>query len=112
MELLREEKAALKLKSDLLIDSLEYTLEYTKDNMGSIVREAVVEAVLPSLPPFIQQIIRKKNSCLPAEEYKEEPSLFSLGSIVDVVLDFLPFVLKGKKGLIASVLLKKIFKRN
>jgi len=104
MELLREEKEVLEIRSEILIHSLGDTLEYSRENIGVILRQSATEAVLPMLPPFVQRIIGAKSLC--AEENPLSTS--SVSSLADTVLSVLPFFFRGKKGVVVAFILKKL----
>lgn len=87
-EILKREKELLEKKSDILVDSISNTLEYTHNNLGVIVRQTALEAVSPALPSFAQRIFG--------------------GGLAGIAADLLPFFLKGKKGVIAAFILKKL----
>lgn len=107
-ELLRTERELLERKSDMLVDSIENTLGYTRDNIVPIIGQTALETVLPMLPPFVQRILRGGSECVPNKKTQEELSFFSLGSLAEIAIDFLPFMLKGKKGIIFTFILKKL----
>lgn len=107
MELLQKERVALEIRSELLINSLENTLEYSKENLGSILRVSVMEAVLPTLPSFVQRMIFPKETSTRSRE-NNQFTAGPVGFLAEGVLSILPFLLKGKKGIIVAFILKKL----
>jgi hypothetical protein len=103
MELLREEKEMLEMKSKILVRSLDDTLEYSRENIGSILRQSAMEAILPMVPSFIRTMI-KRNNC----REENRVSQGSVSFLADTLLELLPLVLRGKKGIIAAFILKKL----
>ena len=104
MELLREEKEALEIRSEILIHSLGDTLNYSQENIGSILRQSATEAILPMLPPFVRRIIDGKSHCPEENQLSASP----INSLADTVLNVLPFFFKGKKGVVVAFILKKL----
>lgn len=107
--LLRDEKARLEQRSEDLIASLEDKLSYTRENLRDVVGFSAAEAVYPSLPGFLQKIVL--NYYARSEEpqpAKNNCSRVQAVTVAEQLLDFLPFIVKGKKGVIASFLLKRI----
>jgi len=103
MELLREEKEMLEIKSEILVHSLDDTLEYSRKNIGSILRKSAIGAILPMFPSFIRTMV-ERNDCREESRVSQSPVSF----FADTLLGLLPFVLRGKKGIIAAFILKKL----
>lgn len=110
MELLKARKKLLEIKAEQTTQSLLNTLEYGQNHVGSMLTATLVESVTPILPPFAQRLI--SGGSKPTKKNRANASTKSdtLGLISDGVLELMPLILKGSKGLIASFLLKKLKK--
>ena len=99
LEVLQRQKAALRLKSDALTESLENDLNYIQHNLGTIISNTVVEGVVSKTPPLVQSLLGRNKKI----------------GLIENVLDILPFFIKGSKGWILRLVLdqarKWIFKR-
>lgn len=106
LEALQKERIRLQLKSESLVAVIEEDFKYLQDNAPVLVGHAVTDVVVSKMPPFIQKLFKKKDS-------KKETHPLSLGlsayeQYADVALEFVPFIMKGSKGLIVTMLLKKL----
>lgn len=111
MELLKAKKLRLRVKSEALTIALEENIEYAQENMGAILTTTVYEAIQPKVPAFLQGLTANVfNQPAPnVSPYKPQSSGL-LGVAADQLIDFIPFVFKGYKGVIATFVLKKLRK--
>ena len=107
LEVLQRQKAALRLKSNTLTETLENDLNYVQHNMGAIISNTVVEGVVSKTPPLVQSLLGKNKN-------PEAGRANRLG-LIEGVLDILPFIIKSSKGWMAHLVLnqakKWIFRR-
>jgi hypothetical protein len=109
LEVLQKQKVHLQNKSDVLTGALEDRFGYLQQNIASLLSESVVSAAISRMPPFVQNLA-KKGDRNEAEESGSSGIPVYLASLAEGMLEFLPFFLKGKKGLIAGFLLKYVKK--
>ena len=111
IEILQRRKIRLQVKADALTNILEENFVYLQDNTVSLVSESAVNILISKMPPFIQGLFGRKKSDLTSEiKTRFNPELNISGLLVNA-LDIIPFFIKGKKGLLATIIINLIKKK-
>ncbi|MDR3061711.1 MAG: hypothetical protein LBU57_06320 [Dysgonamonadaceae bacterium] len=119
IERLQIQKIKLTAEADSHLQALNEQWDYLQDNFGSLVWSSSLQAVRSKLPPVFA-------SLLPSQEEKHKdkkiidrksPGLaITAGTLFDIVLDAIPFFLKGRKPVIVAYALRELknllFKKN
>lgn len=113
LEVLQKRKVELNVKSDALVDILEDNFEYLQDNFGHLLVGAAVNAATSKLPPFVQNLIKGKHH-EDSDEYEidaysaDQNSHSKLEGVADMALNIAPMFAKGIKGLLLTLILRKV----
>lgn len=106
LEALHKERLRLQLKSEALTAIIEEDIKYLQYNAPILIGKTVTDAILSKMPPLVQNLFKKKES--KSLDSPLSNRLSGYEHYADMALEFVPFLVKGSKGLIATVLLKKI----
>lgn len=104
IDILKRRKTRLQVKSDALTDILEDNFTYLQDNAISLISESAVDTFISKMPPFVQGLLGKGS----------KPTMYDLVSQSKIsdyasgVLELLPLFVKGRKGIIATFLIRKL----
>ena len=110
IEILQRRKIRLQVKADALTNILEENFVYLQNNAVSLVGESTVNIFMSKMPPFIQGLFgRKRNSAYEAESQSE--SGLNINGLVVNALDVIPLFIKGKKSLLASLIINWLKKK-
>ncbi|MDH8702207.1 hypothetical protein M2138_001567 [Dysgonomonadaceae bacterium PH5-43] len=107
IDILKRRKIRLQVKSDALIDILEDNFTYLQNNAVSLASETAADTFISKLPPFVQSLLGKGHKVPWSEAL---PSSDKLSGIAMGALDFLPILFRGKKGIVATLLIRMIKK--
>ena len=106
-EVLQKQKTRLRLKSNVLTETLENDLNYIQNNMGTIINNSVMEVVVSKSPSFVKSLLGRGKH--------PETGNFDRWGLVGDALDVVPAFIKGPKGWLVRFLVelakKRIFKR-
>jgi hypothetical protein len=110
LEILHEQKTCLQKKSDALADAIENNFNYLQRNSVALLSDAIAVSTLSSMPPFLRNLaanfLEKKQECNP----KSSASRSLIIGIASGLAEVIPLFLKGKKGIIISILVKVFLK--
>lgn len=106
IDILKRRKIRLQVKSDALTDILEENFEYLQNNAVSLVSETAVDTLISKMPPFVQALFGKSSK----DAICETGGSSKFAGIASGALEFLPLFMKGKKGLIATFIIRQLKK--
>ncbi|GHT86507.1 hypothetical protein FACS18947_6410 [Bacteroidia bacterium] len=106
IELLYNQKMDLEVKALFLKGSLHNDIGYLQSNIVPLVSDCIKDATVSNMPVFVQDWVSRKR-----EEKSESSDYapFVLG-VVKSALSIIPLFVKGKKGVILSLILNQIGK--
>ena len=111
LEILRKQKNDLQAKSGELTVAIENHLRFLQEHFIPLLRNSVMKSAVSKMPRPLRNIA---SNFLPQEKKaaKQDSSVYKVAqSFVIGIAEIIPFFLKGKKGMIISILLKQVFKR-
>jgi len=110
LEILQKQKIDLQVKSDALSAGIENHVKYLQQNFVPLLRAGLMEPVISKIPPPLQNLIGlffpKEKQTLARNTSGHKTFQMIAGGIAEIT----PFFVKGKKGVILSIILKKISK--
>ena len=109
IEILQRRKIRLQVKADALTNILEENFVYLQENAVSLVGESTVNILLSKTPSFIQGLFGRKKDDSTAE-IETQSNLLKVNNLVVNVLDVVPFFIRGKKGIIVSLIINLVKK--
>ena len=109
IEILQRRKIRLQVKTDALTTILEENFVYLQDNAVSLVGESSVNILISKMPPFVQGLLgRKKSDSI--DDLEPQSNTVKINNLVVNALDVIPFFIRGKKGLMASLMINLVKK--
>jgi len=110
LEVLQKRKNVLQEQYDSLADKLEEDVEYLRRNMVFLLGESALSVVASKMPPFAQGLFSGGS----VKEISGESEKFKMKGLLKLLaegaINITPFFLRGKKGFIASLLLRQLKK--
>jgi len=110
LEILQKQKIALQIKSEELTDAIENHAKYLQQHFAPLLRNSLMESAVSKIPLQLQNFA----GTFFQKEKKTNVSNSSIGMITQGIVigiaEIAPFFLKGKKGVLLSILLKQIIK--
>jgi len=132
LEIIRKQKAELRDKSGALAKSIENRTKYVQKHFAPLIRDSVVESAVSKMPTPLRGIAgslygkRQKSDVPDIDEHQGMQDMMDIplnqgnsdltipkliqGAAIGVT-EIAPFLLRGKKGMLISFLLKQIGKR-
>ena len=120
LEILQKQKSELQAKSDELSGNVENRFKYIQQNFAPLLRQSVVDAAVAKLPPPVRNFagnFLKKEQKVQDEQVTDLQTEKSLGvgklllGVVSGAAEVAPVFVRGKKGMLVSLLLKQVIKR-
>ena len=113
LEILQKQKNDLQAKSDELSATIENRVKYLQQNFTSLLRNSIVESTVSKLSPHLQSLagsfIRMEQKTDTQYAQKSTVSKFILGTAI-VFAEIAPLLIRGKKGMFLSVIVKQMIK--
>jgi hypothetical protein len=110
LEILHKQKVRLQKKSDVLTDAIESNFKHLQHNSFSLLSDAIATSALSSMPPFLRNLAGNFSQKTQESDTKSSTSRSLIIGAATGLADLIPFFLKGKKGIIISILLKTLLK--
>ena len=113
LEILQEQKKGLQAKSDELSGAIENHVKYMQQNFVPLLRDSVMESAISKLPSNLRNLagnfFQKEHKTDTQNTQNSIVSNFILG-ISTGIAEFIPLFVRGKRGMLLSILLKHIIK--
>jgi len=113
--MLQKQKMDLQAQSTELCGRIEYQFKYLQQNMAPLLRESVMKSAVSKLPSSLRNLT---GNFLHTEEKEKKTVVtenFSARKVIRGIAigltDIVPLFLKGKKGVILSIVLNQVVKR-
>lgn len=126
LENIQKQSERLRVKSSELAGSIENRTKYLQKHFAPLIRDSVVESAVSKMPAPLQSFagkFTKKGQKSDTQDFQDLPDMEDLpdrhdstvhkiiqGATVGIT-EIAPYLLKGKKGMLVSILLKQIVKR-
>lgn len=112
LERLQMQRIKLQSEANTHWSALDSHWDYLQDNLGSLVLASTINTAKSKLPPVIAGLIPSlgEKNIEEKNDSRSKPSRLSASTevLLDLALDAVPFLFKGRKSVIIALVLKKI----
>ncbi len=112
LEKLQLRKIRLKAEADVHVHALDEHFDYLQNNIGSLLVNSALTAAQSKMPPFLQGLLPVflggGSDRRPDRHSQVAVQSSKAGTMIDQVIEILPFLFKGAKPVILAFVLKKI----
>ncbi len=112
LERLHMQKIRLQAEANTRWSALDEHWDYLQNNLGSLVVASTISSIKSKLPPVIARLLPSPEEKNTAEVKPTQTKTSGLSAtaemLLDIALDSIPFLFKGRKSIIIALVLKKI----